>query len=200
MNPQRVAVFIDNSNILQTIHHLRKIGDEKWCQSYCPLKLAQMLTGNRTLVYAGFYCAPPPSFLASGNDADKNRYTLAMRYYGLVEKLEGVRVQYATVKGTRGNLQEKNLDTKLTADMVRMAATNEYDTAIIVTNDADFVSAVVAAQEFSKKVEVVYFAGLGSMDLRQKCNIPRKAKPKFFQKIDGFITTDYQYVERQSEI
>mgnify|MGYP001569847679 CR=1 FL=1 len=194
-NPSRVAVFIDNSNVLLTIKRLQKAGAWYWCSLYCPKTLAEKLVGSRTLVYTGFYCAPPPAFLLSGNDADKNRYSMAMKYYGLVEKLGDVSVHYATVNGTRGSLQEKNLDTKLTADMVGMAAQNKYDTAILVSNDADYVSGAEVLRNLGKKVEVVYFKGFGSMELRQKCDIPRTAKPAFFQKITGFDGTE-TYIPR----
>jgi uncharacterized LabA/DUF88 family protein len=195
-NPQKVAVFIDNSNILLTMRHRRKVGEKFWNKAYCPKTLAQKLIGNRTLAFIGFYCAPPPAYLQMGDAVDKNRYALAVRYYGLVEKTDGVTVHYATVNGSRGNLQEKNLDSKMTADIVKMAARNQYDTAIVVSNDADYVPAVESAKEFGKKVEVVYFAGQGSMELRQKCDIPRKAKPKFFVEINGYRTGDFQYLKR----
>ncbi len=180
------------------MRHRRKAGEKFWNKAYCPKILAEKLAGNRTLVFIGFYCAPPPGYLQTGDDVDKNRYALAMRYYGLVEKTKGVTVYYATVNGTRGNLQEKNLDSKMTAHVVKMAATNQFDTAIVVSNDADYVPAAEAAQEFGKKVEVVYFAGQGSMELRQKCNIARKAKPKFFVEIEGYRASDFHYLKRPS--
>lgn len=195
-NPQKVAVFIDNSNIFLTMWHRRHIGEKFWNKAYCPKTLAEKLVGNRTLVFTGFYCAPPPAYLQRGNEADRNRYELVMRYYGLVEKLDAVTVHYATVNGTRGNLQEKGLDSKMNVDVVKMAAINAFDTAIIVSNDADYVPAVESAKEFGKKVEVVYFAGQGSMELRLKCDIPRKAKPTFFVEIPGYRTDDFKYIKR----
>ena len=174
----------------------KKAGEKFWNKAYCPKTLAEKLVGNRTLVYVGFYCAPPPSYLQIGDEVDKNRYALATRYYSLIEKQPEVTVHYAKVNGTRGNLQEKKLDSKLTAHIIKMAATNEFDTAIIVSNDGDFVPATEGAQEFGKKVEVVYFAGQGSMELRQKCNVARKAKPKFFVEIEDYRTDDFQYLKR----
>jgi uncharacterized LabA/DUF88 family protein len=193
--PNRVAIFIDNSNILLTIKGLQKTGAYWWCSKYCPKYLAEKLNGRREIVYIGFYCAPPPAYLITGDTADQNRYKLGMKYYGIIEKIEEVTVHYATVNGSRGSLQEKNLDTKLTADMVGMAAQNKYDTAILVSNDADFVSGITVIQSLGKKAEVVYFKGFGSMELRQKCDVARKAKPAFFKKIDGFDDTD-KYIPR----
>jgi len=191
----RVAVFIDNSNVLQTIKTLQKTGAYWWQSKYCPVHLSRKLSGARVVVYVGFYCAPPPSYLMTGNTVDQNRYKLAMKYYGIIGKMKEVTIHYATVNGSRGNLQEKNLDTKLTADMVGMAAQNKYDTAILVSNDADFVSGTQMIQSLGKKVELVYFKGFGSMELRQKCDVPRNAKPSFFKKIDGFDDSD-AYIPR----
>jgi uncharacterized LabA/DUF88 family protein len=191
----RVAIFIDNSNVLQSIKSLQKTGQYWWTSLYSPKHLAEKLAGNREIVYIGFYCAPPPAFLITGNAADQNRYKLSMKYYGLVENTIDITIHYATVNGSKGNLQEKNLDTKLTADLVGMAAQNKFDTAILVSNDADFVSGMNVVQTLGKKVEVVYFKGMGSMELRQKADVPRKTKPSFFKKIDGFDDQD-TYVPR----
>lgn len=196
----RVAVFIDNSNVLQSIKSLQKTGQHWWTALYCPKHLAERLAGqNREIVYIGFYCAPPPAYLMAGNEADQNRYKMAMKYYSIVERTVGLTVHYATVSGTKGNLQEKNLDTKLTADLVGMAAQNKFDVAVLVSNDADFVSGMMVAQTLGKKVEIVYFKGMGSMELRQKADVPRKTKPSFFKKIDGFDSNDI-YIPRWFEI
>ena len=194
--PKRVAIFIDNSNVLLTIKKLQRAGEWHWNSLFCPKYLSEKLVGTRNIVYIGFYCAPPPAFLVKGDHADQNRYRMAMKYYSLIEKTEGVTVHYATVNGTRGNLQEKNLDTKLTADMVGMAAKNEFDTAILVSNDADFVSAVTTIQSLGRRSEVIYFKGLCSMNLRQKTDLARKAKPSFFKKIDGFDSGVDKYIPR----
>ncbi|MDP3792753.1 MAG: NYN domain-containing protein [bacterium] len=88
----------------------------------------------------------------------------------------------------------------MNVDIVKMADRDQYYTAIIVSNDADYVPGIEGAKEFGKKVEVIYFAGQGSMEARQKCDIPRKAKPNFFVKIPGFQTVGLKYVERNSSL
>jgi len=77
----------------------RRVGEKFWNKAYCPKILATKLAGNRQVVFVGFYCAPPPAYLQTGNEADKNRYALAMRYYGLIEKTQGITVHYAKVNG-----------------------------------------------------------------------------------------------------
>jgi uncharacterized LabA/DUF88 family protein len=182
MDSIRVAVFIDNSNIFHNIRKFRQ-SDPAWTSLYNPLTLAEKLTGNRKLVYVGFYCVRPPSYLLGGGDEDKKRYRTTVRYYSEVEKLPLVEVKYGDLKGTRGSLQEKNVDTQLSTDMVTMAALDKYDTAILISNDGDYVSAVGNTKQFSKKIEVVFFRNSLSMALRKVCDLTRRARRPYFESL-----------------
>jgi len=180
----RVAVFIDNSNVFNRIKEKIQLKETGWDCFYDPLYLAQRLAGQRQLTFVGFYCSPPPSYLAQGTPAEQKRYSQQMQYYSEVTKLPNVTVRYGSVGGSRWNLQEKNLDTQITADMITMAAQNKYDVAVLVSNDGDYVSAVrPTKEEFGKKVEVLYFRKRVSMVLRQVCDLPRRARPSFFRRL-----------------
>jgi len=64
--------------------------------------------------------------------------------------------------------QEKEVDTAMVADMVRLAAVNAYDVMILVSGDADYASAVEAVRQFGKIVYVVSWGGTGlSFQLRK---------------------------------
>ena len=179
----KVAVFIDNSNIFKNIQYIRGI-DPNWISFYDPFKLAQRLAGNRDLVYVGFYCVHPPAYLLGEDEKHKKKYIATSKYYSAIEKLPLVEVKYGYLKGTKSDPQEKNLDTQLSTNMVTMAALGEYDTAILISNDGDYVSAVEGAKEFSKKVEVVFFKGSLSMNLKKVCDITRRARRSYFQPLD----------------
>lgn len=183
-NPKRVAVFIDNSNVFHHILDIRK-ADKGWVSLYNPLILAQKLIGNRNLIYVGFYCVRPPSYLLSGTSEEQRKYNLTQKYYGEIEKLSNVSIKFGDLKGTKGQLQEKNLDTQLATDMVAMAALNKYDVAILVSNDGDYKSAIENTKIFNKKIENVFFKGSLSMAIDGKCDIKRRARRSFFVKLDG---------------
>ncbi len=85
-----------------------------------------------------------------------------------------------------GKPYEKNVDTQLSTDMVAMAALNEYDVAILISNDGDYKSAVENTKRFNKKVENMYFKGSLSMALNGICDIKRRARRSYFEKLDGF--------------
>lgn len=182
-NPKRVAVFIDNSNVFHYIYDIKKT-DKSWVCLYNPLILAEKLAGNRNLVYVGFYCVRPPSYLLNGTQEEQWRYNLTQKYYGEIEKLPNVSIKFGDLKGTRGQLQEKNLDTQLATDMVTMAALGKYDVAILVSNDGDYKSAIENTKLFNKKIENLFFKGSLSMAIDGKCDIKRRARRSFFVKLD----------------
>ena len=183
-NPKRAAVFIDNSNVFHYIYDIKK-NDKSWTALYNPLILAEKLAGNRTLVYVGFYCVRPPSYLLSGTPKEKKKYNLTQKYYGEIEKLPNVLIKFGDLKGSRGQLQEKNLDTQLGTDMVAMAALDKYDVAILVSNDGDYKSAIENTKLFNKKIENLFFKGSLSMAIDGKCDINRRARRSFFVRLDG---------------
>ncbi|MCX6737603.1 MAG: NYN domain-containing protein [Candidatus Parcubacteria bacterium] len=183
-NLKRIAIFIDNSNVFHHLHDLKR-NDKNWVCLYNPLILAEKLAGNRELVYIGFYCVHPPSYLLSGTKEEQKKYNLAQKYYGEIEKLPNVSVKFGDLKGTKGQLQEKNLDTQIVADMVTMAALNKYDVAILVSNDGDYKSAIESTKLFNKKIENLFFKGSLSMAIDGKCDTKRRARRSFFVKLDG---------------
>ncbi|MBU3922659.1 NYN domain-containing protein [Patescibacteria group bacterium] len=178
----KIAVFIDNSNIFHRISDIRKT-DKNWVSFYNPLNLARKLSGERELAYVGFYCVQPPMYLLNGNEEEKRRYIFTKRYYSAIEKLDLVEIKYGDLKGTKGNLQEKNLDTQLATDLVAMAALNKYDVAIIVSNDGDYISAVKNVKIFKKGIELFFFRGSISMGLKNICDISRRARRSHFQEL-----------------
>lgn len=184
-NPNKVAVFIDNSNVFRNLHDM-KTTDPSWVCFYNPLKLAEKLVGNRELVHIGFYCVRPPAYLLEEGEKGIEKHSTALQYYTAIEKLSPLlQVKYGDLRGSKGNLQEKNVDTQLATDMVTMAALGKFDTAILISNDGDYVSAVKNVKEsFLKKVEVLFLMNRLSMALRQVCDITRRARRSHFEKLE----------------
>lgn len=116
--------------------------------------------------------------------AGSANHGLQTKYIAAVQKLPGVEVRFGNLQGVGSDLNEKNLDTQLTADMITLAAQNAYDTAILVSNDSDYISAITPVKEtFKKKIELVYFRGGISTELWRIADVPRRARPSFFKNI-----------------
>lgn len=183
----RAAVFIDNSNIFRCINTMREAGEKQWPNFYDPLFLARRLAGNRELVYVGFYCVSPPYYLMQGNDNDQYRYTTTQKYYTEIAKQDLVEVKYGDLKYSQDSKKrephEKNVDTQLVSDLLGKAAFNEYDVAIIAANDGDYASGIEWAKKLGRKIEVMFFKGFLSDNLR-KIAITRRARPSFFKRLN----------------
>jgi len=172
-------VFIDNSNVFKYLNQLHKI-DAKWPKSYDPKFLAESITGNRELKEIYFYCSPPPPYLQI---EQPYKYWNQISYYEAVKQLPNLVLKYGRLTGGKRNISEKNLDTQVTADMIRLAAENAYDVAVLVSNDGDYQSAVETVKIFKKGVENVYFRGSVSMSLKMVCDVSRRARRKFFKRL-----------------
>jgi len=184
----RVSVYIDNSNVFKTIKKIRLI-DKNWVQLYNPLKLAEKLAGSSELTSVYFYCVPPPAWLLTEGEEKKRKHTIASRYYDAVSKLPKVEVKYGYLQGDKTDPHEKNVDTQLGIDMVAHAALSQYDTAILVSNDGDYKSAIENTKKLGKRVEILFFKGYLAGSLRLKCDLTRRARRSFFIKMDGINDT-----------
>lgn len=176
-NMQRVAVFIDHSNVF---HRLNESGWSNIVTTYNPKILSEKLIGSRELVKVMFYCSPPPPTLQA---TKPNSFERQEKYIAEITKLN-IEIRFANlIRQSDGKYYEKNLDTQMTTDMLMMAFKDEYDVAIIVSNDGDFADAVKNVRELGKRTEVAYFKGSLSFNLRAASDLVRKVRPSYFQDI-----------------
>jgi uncharacterized LabA/DUF88 family protein len=131
----RVAVFIDASNI----YHVGKELDINVNYK----KLRALLKGESKSFQGYFYTG-----VNSANQKEKqflsNICSLGYKIIGkeIIRQPDGIKA---------------NLDVELALDMHHKALNNEYDTAILVSGDGDFIDVVKRLQELGKRVEVVSF-------------------------------------------
>ena len=65
---------------------------------------------------------------------------------------------------------EKGVDVAIATDMLRRAYSNVYDTAILISGDADLVPAVEGIKDLGKHVENAFVQAGQSRHLRQTCD------------------------------
>ena len=182
----RAIVFIDGNNLY---HCLKERGWKTWIDIG---KLSERLVGNRTLKHIYYYNAYPPGgkpHTKKGNEylaQVKKTPNLTFRPTWLQSE------QRADEYGAYQSYREKGSDTFLSTDLVSQAADDEFDVAIIVSNDGDYApSARKVCDGYGKSVEVVYFEGNRPFAM-ESCSLMRT-----FRK--GFITEyDYQRPQRKS--
>ena len=174
-------MFVDGNNLY---HRLK---DKGWRTDISIGELAKRLTGGeRILVRTYYYNAPPPR--------DAEHAEAGHRYLAAI--LKGVpnivfrqsRLQPTEKVDENGRYKtyvEKGADAALVADLVLCAARDEFDIAILVSNDGDFASPVGTVQDdYGKAVEVVYFQDNVSFALLQIAKVVRVARQSYFQEMD----------------
>jgi uncharacterized LabA/DUF88 family protein len=150
---ERAIVFIDGNNLY---HSLKEKGWKTWTDIGL---LASRLVGNRTLEHIYYYNAPPPG--------DKPHTERTNAYFSRVKKTPNLTFRFSWLQATQKadeygvyqSYQEKGCDTAITADVVFLAANDEYDVAIIVASDGDYAPAAKTVTSLGKSVELVYFPG-----------------------------------------
>ena len=168
----RVVVFIDYQNV----YHLARsaFGHEgnpdKNVGHVHPLKVGELLCdlgrsslADRELGGVRVYQGLPDA--RSG--ADLVRFTSRQlagwrRSEGVVVKTRPLAYHQSTAGGrTVWRAQEKGVDVMLAVDVVDMARTDAYDTAVVFSADTDLLPALEAAVEIGKRVETATWRGHG---------------------------------------
>ncbi len=145
---ERVMIFIDGSNMYHSLKHFYKktnidIG------SFC-----QKILDRRRLVRIYYYNAKV------GQKEEPERYKEQKKFFDGVEaipytELRLGRLVYNNWPSTPP--YEKGVDIQLATDMITHSFKNNYDVAVLVAGDNDFVGALQAVKDNGKNVEVALF-------------------------------------------
>jgi uncharacterized LabA/DUF88 family protein len=141
-------IFIDGSNMYHSLRHFFKrtgIDIGRFCQK---------ILGKRRLVRIYYYNAKV------GQKEEPERYKDQKKFFAGVEaipytELRLGRLVYNNWPGTPP--YEKGVDIQLATDMITHSFKNNYDVAILVAGDNDFVGALQAVKDNGKNVEVGLF-------------------------------------------
>lgn len=156
---ERVAIFIDGSNF----YHGLKAAFGITRIDFRQLSLA--LCQGRKLVRTYYYNAPVIK------QDDEARYRRQQQFFEVLYKTPYLTVHLGRLeKRPDGKIVEKGVDIKIASDMLRLAYSDAYDTAILVSADGDYVDAVEGVKERGKHVENAYFNRGSSYHLRKACD------------------------------
>lgn len=93
-------------------------------------------------------------------------------YYGHLRDQLGWDMVILPLQWPGGVAEQKGTDTSLALQLHDFALKDEYDTAILLAADADFVPPVELAKQAGKIVRNAYFSVRPSYHLQQACNGP----------------------------
>ncbi len=145
---ERVMIFIDGSNMyhsLKTFFNRTDIDFGKFCAK---------LIGKRRLIRIYYYNA------RVSRKEEPERYSSQVQFFNSVAaipytELRLGRLVYNNWPNTPP--YEKGVDVQLATDMLTHAFKNNYDTAILVAGDNDFVPSLQAVKDMGKHIEVALF-------------------------------------------
>lgn len=145
---ERVIIFVDGSNLYHSLKYYFKRTDidiGKFCQR---------ILGRRKLIRVYYYNA------LVGQKEEPDRYIDQQKFLSTIEaipyfELKMGRLVYNNWPGTPP--YEKGVDIMLATDMLTHAYSDNYDTALLVAGDSDYVYALQAVKNAGKHVEITLF-------------------------------------------
>ena len=160
----RVMAFIDGGYLRRNFKS--KFGDDKIKFDVLKARLVQEFDANCNGIFRGdlvrtyYYDA-----MIFDESHPKNKEQ--NQYYDNIEKINGIEIRLGelvpTGKDGTGPLKQKGVDVKLAVDMITKA--NQYDFAILLAGDADFIESVVQIKDAGKRIFGIYFPDHISKDL-----------------------------------
>ena len=146
-------IFIDGSNLYHALKHYFRRTDidiERFCQR---------LLRKRQLIRIYYYNA------SVGQKQEPERYKRQQAFFNGVNavsytELRLGRLVYNNWPGTPP--YEKGIDVQLATDMLTHNYKDNYDVAILVAGDSDYVGAIQAIKDAGKHVEIALFGKAGT--------------------------------------
>ena len=144
----RVMIFIDGSNMYHSLKAYFKRTDidiGKFCQK---------LLDKRRLIRVYYYNAEV------GRREEPERYKDQQKFFSGVQAIPYTELRLGRLvynNWPNSPPYEKGVDIQLATDMITHGFKNNYDVAILVAGDNDFVGALQAVKDNGKNVEVALF-------------------------------------------
>lgn len=166
---ERICIFIDGSNFYHALAENRKPKNVDFG------KLALALTGpDRKHIQTYYYNTPllHPDPKDSDYQAKEARRRDQQRFFNALRFIPNLTFRRGRFqKLPNGGQVEKGIDVMIAVDMLILAHKNAYDTAILISSDADYKSAIEAVKfDFGKRVELHQVVGSKAYDLISVCS------------------------------
>ena len=158
---ERISIFIDGSNLY---HSLKRYKIKAKFQD-----IIEILGKGKDVVNIFYYTA------LLDKSFDEGRYFEHQKFLEKIKKIPNFNVVLCNLRRTilkdgSVNFAIKGDDIHLANDLIKGAFKDEFDEAIIISGDEDFVPAIKTVRELNKKVTNAYFPKSSSYLLRRCCD------------------------------
>lgn len=154
-------VFIDAGYLLKELIEMYRHDDINYGNLIHHLGSIASFPGTFLgLIRAYYYDAIPEA--TDKNYAKQMDYLKGVKTHDYIEVREG-----RAIRKGNGRLTQKGVDTLITIDMLTKAYTNQYDVAVLLTGDADFLDLVYEVKNTGKQIWGAFFEKNVSEPLRE---------------------------------
>lgn len=164
----RISIFIDGNNFYHGLRYF--YGKEKSLKKFDFIKFINFIADGREISGIFYYNAELDKF------KNESKYLSQKEFFDklmMIPKLKLIlcKLLKRKIKGTdKYYYVLKEDDIHMAVDMVEGACDNQFDAALIISGDGDFVPAVKAVQKRGKKAENFYFKKSSSRNLKTYCD------------------------------
>jgi uncharacterized LabA/DUF88 family protein len=148
------VIFVDGSNLYHCFMEEFHRTDVDFA------RLGETLCEGRRLVRTYYYNA-----VVRREDGEE-RYKAQQRFFDNLRRVPYLDLRLGRLEKRGNAVVEKGIDVRVATDMLWQAHNNVYDTAVLVSGDADYVPAVEAVKAIGKHVEVAFVTRGRSLDLQ----------------------------------
>lgn len=159
----KVAVFIDGG-------YLDKVLKKEFGAALIDYhKLSVELSGGKEILRSYYYhCLPyqsnPPT------EDERVRFSKAQGFHSALERLPRYEVRCGTLVKRDNHFEQKGIDTLLSIDIVKFAASGKITDAFLIAGDGDFTPAVKVVKECGVNVILYYSRSSFHYSLWQACD------------------------------
>jgi uncharacterized LabA/DUF88 family protein len=182
LNMVNISIFIDGNNFYHGLKYIYK--NSKKLIDFNFEKFSNFLTKDNKIINIFYYNA------SLDKDKNSDKYDSQKRFFEKLKEIPNFNLVLCKLLKRRVKDSDeyyyviKEDDIHMAVDIMEGACNNEFDVAIIVSGDGDFVPVVEAIQKRGKIVENIYFRKTSSRNLKEHCNksleLTREILDKFF--------------------
>lgn len=151
----RVALFFDGNNFYRTME--AAVGSIELDYDALAHWVVSEVAGQRGQFVGAYY------YTGVDNSTALNRFLagLELRHGFFVRRETVVERKHTCTHCKHESVQhvEKRVDTRMVAEMVRLAAINAFDSAVVFSGDADLVPAIETVSMFGRRVDIASWNG-----------------------------------------
>lgn len=161
-------IFIDGSNLYNGLRALDIRGNLDFA------RFVERLCGSERRLMRTYYYNCPLI-----RQIDAQSYREQQQFFAALQRIPYFEIRLGRLQRRGSTWVEKGVDVAIATDMLVLAFADAYDTAILVSGDADYARVVDELKRLGKHVEVVYVAASNAHELWTVADRRRELSQEF---------------------